>query len=266
MPSPIPRNFTRTYTGDSDHACAPAPAISLGVTIDELARHADSSSHARALPDHGEGQSCQVAQEGGRHRQVRRRHRRNRDRQGDHGGGSGRRGHAGQDSGAGRHQRCRGQYADRHDPRRGRGPSRAQGRRAGAGRRRGNPAGAAAKGRGIRAARGEGRAGKEGRSAGAGENRDRRAAAGSGAARARGAGRHRDGHHDHARGVARRHGRGNAPRCRRVRDRRGSRRISRRLQGDAGPARRNSARGASSIRRSPSMALPVSASAPRSPG
>ena len=55
-------------------------------------------------------------------------------------------------------------------------------------------------------------------------------------ARARSAGRHRDGHHDHARGVARRHGRGNAPRCRRVRDRRGSRRISGRLQGDAGPA------------------------------
>ncbi len=47
-------------------------------------------------------------------------------------------------------------------------------------------------------------------------------------------GRHRDGHHDHARSVARRHGRGNAPRHRRVRDGRGGRRISGRLQGHAG--------------------------------
>ncbi len=62
------------------------------------------------------------------------------------------------------------------------------------------------------------------------------AAVGGNDARSRRPGRHRDGHHDHARGVARRHGRGNAPRCQRVRDRRGSRRVSGRLQGDAGAA------------------------------
>ena len=72
--------------------------------------------------------------------------------------------------------------------------------------------------------------------AGAAEVRHRAAAAGAGAARSRRAGRHRDGHHDHARSAARRHGRGNAPRRRRVRDGRGGRRISGRLQGHAGAA------------------------------
>ena len=48
--------------------------------------------------------------------------------------------------------------------------------------------------------------------------------------------RHRDGDHDHPRSAARRHGRGNAPRPRRVRDGRGGRGISGRLQGDPGPA------------------------------
>ena len=62
---------------------------------------------------------------------------------------------------------------------------------------------------------------------------ERRSRAG---ARARRAGRHRDGHHDRARGVARRHGGGDAPRQGRVRHGRGGRRISGRLQGDAGPA------------------------------
>jgi pyruvate dehydrogenase E1 component beta subunit len=55
-------------------------------------------------------------------------------------------------------------------------------------------------------------------------------------ARAGRAGRHRDGHHDRARGAARRHGRGDAPRRNRVRDGRGGRRIPGRLQGHAGPA------------------------------
>ena len=58
----------------------------------------------------------------------------------------------------------------------------------------------------------------------------------AGAARAGRAGRHRDGHHDHARGAARRHGRGDAPRSVGVRDGRGGRRISGRLQGHPGPA------------------------------
>ena len=48
--------------------------------------------------------------------------------------------------------------------------------------------------------------------------------------------RHRDGHHDHARSVARRHGGGDAPRRGRVPDGRGGRRVSGRLQGHAGPA------------------------------
>ena len=48
--------------------------------------------------------------------------------------------------------------------------------------------------------------------------------------------RHRDGHHDRARSVARRHGGRDAPRQGRLRDGRGGRRISGRLQGDPGPA------------------------------
>ena len=50
------------------------------------------------------------------------------------------------------------------------------------------------------------------------------------------AGRHRDGDHDRPRSAARRHGRGDAARRRRLRDGRGSRRIPGRLQGHAGPA------------------------------
>ena len=55
-------------------------------------------------------------------------------------------------------------------------------------------------------------------------------------ARARRAGRHRDGHDDGARSAARRHGRRDAARQGRVRDGRGGRGISGRLQGHAGPA------------------------------
>ena len=54
--------------------------------------------------------------------------------------------------------------------------------------------------------------------------------------RSRHSGRHRDGDHDHPRGAARRHGRGDAPRRRRLPDGRGGRRISGRLQGIAGTA------------------------------
>ena len=57
------------------------------------------------------------------------------------------------------------------------------------------------------------------------------------AGRARGAGRHRDGPSDRPRGAARRHGRGDAARPRRVPDGRGGRRVSGRLQGQPGPAR-----------------------------
>ena len=69
--------------------------------------------------------------------------------------------------------------------------------------------------------------------------------------------------HDRARGAARRDGRGNARRRARVRDGRGGRRISGRLQGHAEPARRSSGPSASSTRRSPNMALPGSAPARR---
>ena len=56
----------------------------------------------------------------------------------------------------------------------------------------------------------------------------------AGRKRSRHSRRHRNGHHDHARGIARRHGRGDAARQGRVRDGRRSRRISGRVQGDAG--------------------------------
>ena len=84
--------------------------------------------------------------------------------------------------------------------------------------------------------------------------------------RARGARRHRDGDDDRARGPARRHGRGDAPRRRRLPDGRGGRRVSGRLQGQPGPAAgvRRAAR--RSTRRSPSTASPGSASARRLPG
>ena len=55
-------------------------------------------------------------------------------------------------------------------------------------------------------------------------------------ARAGCAGRHRDGHHDGARGIARCHGGGDAPRQGGLRHGRGGGRVSGRLQGDPGPA------------------------------
>ena len=66
--------------------------------------------------------------------------------------------------------------------------------------------------------------------------------------------------------LARRHGRGDAPRRRRVPDGRGGRRVSGRLQGQPGPAAGVRRRSASSTRRSPSTALPASASARRLAG
>ena len=63
-------------------------------------------------------------------------------------------------------------------------------------------------------------------------------------ARSGSARRHRDDHPDHPRGAARRDGRRDAARRRCLHHGRRGRRISGRLQGDAGPACRNSARGA----------------------
>ena len=67
----------------------------------------------------------------------------------------------------------------------------------------------------------------------AGRAGSRGAARGTGR-RSRHSGRHRDGHHVGARGAARRHGRGDAPRPGRLRHGRGGRRISGRLQGHPG--------------------------------
>src|SRR6195952_5726395 len=55
----------------------------------------DRCPYARALSDHGGGHARQVAREGRRYGQVRRRHRRDRDRQGHYGGRGGRRRHGG---------------------------------------------------------------------------------------------------------------------------------------------------------------------------
>src|SRR5215475_6162494 len=65
--------------------------------------HAGQYPDARAVADHGEGQPHEVVQEGGRQGQARRRHRRDRDRQGNDGIRGDRRGHACQDRGAGGH-------------------------------------------------------------------------------------------------------------------------------------------------------------------
>ena len=64
----------------------------------------------------------------------------------------------------------------------------------------------------------------------------RAGAAGRRRARSRSARRHRDGDHDHPRSAARRHGRGDAARPRRLPHGRRGRRISGRLQGHAGTA------------------------------
>ena len=85
-------------------------------------------------------------------------------------------------------------------------------------------------------------------------------------ARARDRPRHRDRHADHARGVARRHGRGDAPRPGRVPDGRGGGAVPGRLQDQPGPAGGVRRTSASSTRRSPSRALPASASARPWPG
>ena len=85
-------------------------------------------------PTMEKGNLAQVAEEGRRQGQVGRRHRRDRDRQGDHGIRGGRRGHARQDRGAGRHAGRGGQCGDRGAGRRGRG-------REGGGRERGKARG-----------------------------------------------------------------------------------------------------------------------------
>ena len=203
--------------------------------------HAD----AGALADDDRGQDRRWLKSEGEPVQRGRRHRRDRDRQGDDGGRGGRRGRARQDRRSRGHRARRGQHADRGDRRRGEDVGAAAARRAPvnakprvAPRRRAEP----------RAAR-------------------RCAPSPSGAApAAREEWTGATVTHDRARGAARRDGRGDAARRQRVPDGRGGRRIPGRLQGQPGPVARNSARAASSTRRSPSRASPGSASARRLPG
>ena len=162
----------------------------------------------------------------GRQDQVGRRDRRDRDRQGDHGGRGDRRGHARQDPGPRRHRRRRRQYADRGDPERRRGRLRDQGRGAGRKPRRRRPS---------RSRRSRPRP-KPRRRPPTPPARRRRCRSPKAADRDRRPRGHRDGHHDRARGAARRHGGGDAPRRRRLRHRRGGRGIPGRLQGDPGAA------------------------------
>ena len=97
-------------------------------------------------------------------------------------------------------------------------------------------AGAAAEGRRGRAAaaKDEGDAGRPKKAPR--QRSSRRRAESRSRARARRAGRHRDGHHDHARGACATPWPRRCGATRRVRDGRGGRRISGRLQGHAGPA------------------------------
>ena len=86
---------------------------------------------AGALAHDGRGHAGQVAEEGGRYRPARRRDRRDRDRQGDHGGRGDRRGIARPHPGSRGDRERQGQHADRDAQRRRRGRR----RRSAAGRR-----------------------------------------------------------------------------------------------------------------------------------
>ena len=88
---------------------------------------ADRDPHAGVVADHDRRQPCQVVEEGRRSGGPRRRHRRDRDRQGDHGGRGDRGGDARQDPGRRRHRGRGGQRADRAASGRRRGRRRARG-------------------------------------------------------------------------------------------------------------------------------------------
>ena len=182
-------------------------------------RHPD----AGAVSDHGRGHPGQVAREGGRHRQGRRRHRRDRDRQGDHGGRGRRRGRDRGDPGRRRHRGREGQHADRPPGRRGRR------RRPGAARPRRAKPNAAGRRRPRQPPRPSRRARRRRR------RRRRRRPRSSCAIRRFPAGR-QAGQDHRARRPARRHGRGDAPRRERLPDGRGSRPVPGRLQGQPRPA------------------------------
>ena len=162
-----------------------------------------------------------MAEERRRRGQLGRRHRRDRDRQGDDGGRGGRRGHARQDPGAGRHRGRRGQHADR----RACSATARDAERAGDGSA-GDGAGARAEAPRRRRPQPKSRAPPAPaprRSAAPQAPREPEIPAGTEMVTT-----------DRARGVARRHGRGDAPRPRRLPDGRGGRRVSGRLQGQQG--------------------------------
>ena len=214
-------------------AAAPSarPPVSRG-SPDHADRHPDAGS----VSHHGEGQPRQVAEKRGRHGQVRRHHRRDRDRQGHHGGRGGGRGRPGQDPGPGRHRRRAREREDRAS-----WPPRARTwrpRRAGGG----SPAAAAQSNVAAEAPRPARSRPRPRRSAPRAERacdrsgRARLADAGRLRRLRRDPGRDRDGLHDHARSAPRRHGRGDAPRREGLRHGRGGRRVPGRLQGHPGPA------------------------------
>ena len=189
---------------------------------------------------------------------VRRRHRRDRDRQGDDGGRGRRRGHARQDPG--RRPAPKASRSTRRSPcccRTARAPTRWLQAQAAAPPKPPEAASAEAASRRQSRSRGTGRLQK----APVARPRPKTETAADPDIPAG-----TEMVHDHgARGAARRHGRGDAPRRRRLRHGRGGRRVPGRLQGHAGPAAGIRRRGASSTRRSPSTALPASASARRWP-
>ncbi len=108
--------------GTQDVAVNAVIAVLAGEGEDVKAAAAGAkSAPAPKPPDKLKLTTHALAQEGRRQDQVGRHHRRDRDRQGDHGIRGGRRGHARQDRGAGRHAGRGGECGDRGAGGRGRG-------------------------------------------------------------------------------------------------------------------------------------------------
>ena len=169
-------------------------------------------------PTMEEGNARQVAGQGGRHGQRRRHHRRDRDRQGDHGGRGRRRGQGRRDPGGRGHRGREGQHADRACSK-GEGEACAP---AGAG---GPPNRDQRQGQGRRRPPAIRRTAARSRQAAARRRRRRAVTPAMPIPRSRPAPRWS--RPDRARRAARRHGRGDAPRRRRVPDGRGGRRSTR---------------------------------------
>ena len=117
VPMPYAANLEKLALPSVAEVVEAVKAVCVPVSATDAHQH----PHARAVAHHGEGQPRALAQEGRRQDQVGRRHRRDRDRQGDDGIRGGRRRHSRQDRGAGRHAGRRGECGDRSDGGRGRG-------------------------------------------------------------------------------------------------------------------------------------------------